>query len=162
MNAAETNSSGDSTDFAVRPLRVEDAQALSSLLLAQPPEYTRFFYAFSFAADQIAKMLAERRKDVYMGLLCQDELAGFFMLRGWDEGYEVPTLGTFVAEKYRGYGFMQLTVELTKVICKLRGTSRVMYKSHPDNAPAKKAAVMGFTQAGVDPATGNLIYHLDL
>ncbi len=162
MNAAETNSSGNSTDFAVRPLRVEDAQALSSLLLAQPPEYTRFFYAFSFAADHIAKMLAERRKDVYMGLLCQDELAGFFMLRGWDEGYEVPTLGTFVAEKYRGYGFMQLTVELTKVICKLRGTSRVMYKSHPDNAPAKKAAVMGFTQAGVDPATGNLIYHLDL
>ncbi|MBA3240173.1 MAG: GNAT family N-acetyltransferase [Acidobacteria bacterium] len=162
MHTPDTNRSTDQTDFTVRPLRVEDAQALSTLLLAQPPEYTRFFHAFSFAADQIAKMLAERGQDIYMGLLWQDELAGFFMLRGWNEGYDVPTLGTFVAEKYRGYGFMQLTVELTKVICKLRGTSRVMYKSHPDNAPAKKAAVMGFTQAGVDPATGNLIYHLDL
>ena len=149
-------------NLTVRPLQIEDAQVLSSLLMAQPPEYTRFFYAFSFAADHIAKMLAERGKDVYMGLLWQDELVCFFMLRGWNEGYEVPTLGTFVAEPYRGYGFMQLTVELTKVICKLRGVSRVMYKSHPDNAPAKKAAAMGFTQAGVDSKTGNLIYKLDL
>ena len=162
MQTPDTNRSTDQTDFTVRPLRVEDAQALSSMLLAQSPEYTRYFNAFSFAADHIAKMLAERGQDIYMGLLWQDELAGMFMLRGWNEGYDVPALGTFIAEKYRGYGLMHLTVETMKVIGRLRGASRVIYKSHPDNAPAKKAAAMGFKLAGVDPTTGYLLYHFDL
>lgn len=148
--------------LTIRPLRVEDAKALSAMLLAQPSDYTRFFHAFSFAESDIAKMLAECEKDVYMGMMWGDDVAGFFMLRGWNEGYETPTLGTFVTEKYRGCGFMPLTVELTKIICRMRGVSRVMYKSHPDNAPAKKAVAMGFRHAGVDANTGYLIYHLDL
>ncbi|MDT5270952.1 MAG: hypothetical protein QOH49_3138 [Acidobacteriota bacterium] len=162
MQETEANGSTEPTDFVIRPLKVEDAAAVSSLLRVQPPEYTRFFFAFSFDADDIARMLAGRGRDVYMGFLLRDELAGFFMLRGWNEGYEVPALGAVIAEKYRGRGLMQLTVEVTKVICRLRGASRVMYKSHPDNAPAKKAAAMGFTQGGADPATGNLIFYLDV
>lgn len=162
MDATDITSAAGRADLVIRPLRAEDARAVSEMLRAQPPEYARFFYAFSFEAGDIARMLAARGRDVYMGLLWRDELAGLFMLRGWEEGYEVPALGAFVAEKYRGRGLMQLTVELTKVICRLRGASRVMYKSHPDNAPAKKAAAMGFTQGGVDPATGNLIFYLDI
>lgn len=157
-----SDNTADPADFIVRPLGIEDARALSEMLSAQRPEYTRFFFAFGFDADEIARVLAGRGRDVYMGLLLRGELAGFFMLRGWDEGYEVPALGTFISEQYRGRGLMQLTVELTKVICRLRGASRVMYKSHPDNAPAKKAAAMGFTQGGVDPATGNLVFYLDV
>ncbi len=162
MDATDTTGAADRADLSVRPLRAEDARAVSEMLRAQRPEYARFFHAFSFDADDIARMLAGRGRDVYMGLLWRDELAGFFMLRGWDEGYEVPALGAFVAEKYRGLGLMNLTVELAKVICRLRGASRVMYKSHPDNAPARKAAAMGFTQGGVDPATGNLVFYLDV
>lgn len=162
MDATESTSATDRTDLVIRPLRVEDARALSELLRAGRPEYARFFYAFSFDADDVARMLAGCGEDVYMGLLWGGELAGFFMLRGWDEGYEVPSLGAFIAEKYRGRGLMQLTVELTKVICRLRGAARVMYKSHPDNAPAKKAAAMGFKQGGVDSATGNLVFYLDV
>lgn len=164
MRTHETKMRGSTepSDLIIRPLTVEDAAAVSGLLRAQSPEYARFFYAFSFDADDIARMLAGRGADVYMGLLRGDELAGFFMLRGWNEGYEVPALGTFIAEKHRGLGLMRLTVELTKVICKMRGVSRVMYKSHPDNAPAKKAAAMGFTQGGVDAATGNLVFYLDI
>ena len=154
--------SNDPADFIIRPLGVEDARALSEMLRAQRPEYARFFFAFGFEVDEIARLLAGSGRDVYMGLLLGGELAGFFMLRGWNEGYEVPALGAFVAEKYRGRGLMRLTVEVTKVICRLRGASRVMYKSHPDNAPTKKAAAMGFTQGGVDPATGNLIFYLDV
>lgn len=162
MDSTNTDSKADQTGLVVRPLCPEDARALSEMLRAQPAEYARFFYAFSFDEGDIARMLAARRRDVYMGLLWGGELAGFFMLRGWDEGYEVPSLGTFVAEGYRGRGLMPLTVELTRVICRLRGTTRVMYKSHPGNAPARKAAAMGFRQGGVDPATGNLIFYLDV
>ena len=149
-------------ELTVRPLLVEDAGAVSEMLRAQSPEYVRFFYAFSFDEGDIARMLAGRVKDVYMGLLWDGELAGFFMLRGWDEGYEVPAIGTFVAEKYRGRGLFRLTVELTRVICKLRGVPRVMSKAHPDNSPSRKAVAMGFEQAGVDPATGNLIFYLEV
>jgi RimJ/RimL family protein N-acetyltransferase len=161
-STTDATASSDPMDFTVRPLGVEDAPALSSLLRSQRPEYARFFTAFAFDADEIARMLAGRGRDVYMGLLIAGELAACFMIRGWNEGYDVPAFGSFVAEKYRGRGLMQLTVEMMKVISRLRGAKRVMYKSHPDNAPAQKAAAMGFIQDGVDPVTGNLIFYFDV
>ena len=49
---------------------------MSRLLRAQPPEYVRFFYAFGFDEDEIARVLAARRKDVYSGMFWRGELAG--------------------------------------------------------------------------------------
>lgn len=149
-------------DLTVRPLLVEDAHALSSLLLAQPPEYARFFYAFGFAEEEIAKIITERGEDVYSGIFWQGQLVGMFMLRGWEAGYEVPAIGVFIGETYSGRGYWRLAVELSKVICKMRGASRLMAKAHPDNISVKSVEKLGFVRTGVDSDTGNLIYHLDL
>lgn len=99
---------------------------------------------------------------MYWGLYGGERMIGFFMLRGWDAGYEVPSLGALYDEEYRGFGLMALTVELAKVICLLRGAKQVMYKAHPDNIPSRSALRLGFTEAGVDPVTQHLIYRLDL
>lgn len=147
--------------FTVRPLAEQDAAIVSAFIRSQSPEYGRFFYAFDSDEKRIAGMLSAARKDVYAGVFWEQELVSFFMLRGWDEGYELPSLGVFVGENHRGKRLMPLMVESAKVICKLSGISKLIAKSHPDNAGLKNLLQLGFRQVGVEEATGNTLWHLD-
>lgn len=135
---------------------------MSEMLRAQPPEYARFFYAFSFDADDIAGIIARRGRDVYSGMFWQDALAAFFMLRGWDAGYEVPSFGVVVDVKHRGRAFMRISLDVAKLICRLSGAPRLMAKIHPENVSPRGARRLGFVQTGVEAETGNVIYHMDL
>jgi RimJ/RimL family protein N-acetyltransferase len=158
----DTDGQADLNDFTIRPLGVEDAAAVSALLHAQPPEYVRFFYAFGFAEEEIARVLGGRKRDVYSGMFWRGELAGFFILRGWDAGYEVPSFGVLVDVKHRGRAFMRIALDVSKLICRLAGTPRLMAKIHPDNVSPRGARRLGLMQTGFEAETGNVIYHLDL
>lgn len=133
------------------------------MLRSQSPEYARFFYPFSFDEGRINEMLAKCEQDVYLGLYREGRMVGFFMLRGWDEGYEVPAFGILIDENYRGFGLEMLALETAKVICRLRGATRMMLKMHPDNFTARGVArKIGFHRSGVEEKTGNVIYHMEL
>lgn len=154
--------SAGGTNLTIRPLGVDDAMTVSAMLRAQPPQYARFFYAFGFSEEQISEVLVNKIKDVYSGVFWRDELVGIFMLRGWDAGYEVPSFGVFVAEKYRGATFMRIALDIAKLICRLEGARRLMATIHPDNVSPRGAARLGFKQTGTNAETGNIIYHMDL
>ncbi len=147
----------------ILPLKAENAEELSAMLLAQTSEYARFFYPFGFELAAISEVLANQGQDVYMGVFWQGRVVGFFMLRGWNEGYEVPSFGIVIDEKYRGYGLEMLSLDSAKAICRLRGVERMMLKMHPENFSAKGVArKIGFVQSGVEPESGNVIYHMDI
>ena len=147
----------------IRPLRPDDSAALSKWLEAQPPSYARFFRPFGYDEASIADALARRGQDIYTGLFWDEQIVGFFMLRGWNEGYEVPSFGILIDERYRGYGLEMAALDTAKVICRLRNVTRLMIKMHPDNISAKGVArKTGFVQTGVEAASGNLIYHYEL
>lgn len=149
--------------LAVRSLQSADAPVLARMLAEQPAEYMRHFTPFAFDTATIGRLLAERVADVYAGLFCDGELAAFYMLRGWDEGYDVPAYGVTVSERFRGRGLGALTIELSKTICRLRGARRLMLKVHPDNAAARGLYERaGFRQTGVDERNGNLVMHYDV
>lgn len=158
----ESNTLACDTDFSVRPLTVADAGGVAAMLMAQRAEYARFFFAFEFNELQIAEILARRKRDVYSGLFWQGELVGLFMLRGWDEGYEVPSFGVFVAEKYRGGEFMKISLNIAKLICRLSGSRRLRATIHPDNISPRGAVKLGFVESGVTTEAGNIVYHMDL
>lgn len=148
--------------FAICPLTPHDAASIVGFLRAQTPEYLRFFYAFEADEAAIVKMLTESEKDVYSGVFWQEKLVGIFMLRGWDEGFEVPSFGVLIDEKYRGGAFMRLTLDAARLICRLAGVKKIMAKIHPDNVSPRGARRLGFHQTGVEEATGNIIYHMEL
>jgi hypothetical protein len=158
----ETDGSAETSDFIIRPLGVGDAAAVSELLHAQPPEYVRFFYAFGFDEEAVRRALAASRKDIYSGIFWRGELACFFMLRGWDAGYEVPSFGVLVDVKHRGRAFMRIALDVAKLICRLTGAPRLMAKIHPDNVSPRGARRLGLVQTGFEAETGNVIYHIDL
>jgi RimJ/RimL family protein N-acetyltransferase len=85
------------------------------------------------------------------------------MLRGWNEGYEVPAFGILIDAQCRGYGLEMAALDTAKVICRLRKVPRLMIKMHPENISARGVArKTGFTQTGVEVESGNLIYHYEL
>lgn len=149
--------------LTIRPLLPEDAPQLSAMLRTQPADYSRFFYPFSFDEAAIAGRLSACVRDVYMGVYHQADLVGLFMLRGWDEGYEVPAFGILIDGRYRGYGLEMMSLETAKIICKLRGAPRMMLKMHPDNFSSRGVArKIGFRPTGVEPKSGNIIYHCEI
>lgn len=148
--------------LSIRPLEVRDVAAVSAFMRAQPPEYRRFFYAFGAEESSIAEILAAYRKDVYSGVFWRANLVGVFMLRGWDDGCEIPSFGVLIDEKQRGGAFMHLTLDAAKLISRLAGAPRLMAKIHPDNVSLRGASRLGLRQTGVEEATGNIIYHLEL
>lgn len=149
--------------FSIRRLEIEDAPALASLLQSQRIEYARFFTPFDFGQESIARILARCKSDVFMGICWQDELAGFFMLRGWDDGYAVPAYGVFIDEKYSGYGLTILSLRAAKTIAKLCRASQMMLKVHPANVRAKRIFERGgFVFTKRDDESDNLIYHFTL
>jgi len=146
----------------VRPLTHADAPTLSSMLRAQPFDYMRYFIPFAFDELSISERLRAAQQDLYIGMFWGDALAGFFMLRGWDEGYAVPAYGVTIDHRYRNYGLGRLSLEMAKTICRLRGAERLMLKVHPENTAARQLYERaGFQKTGVDPRNENWIYHFD-
>lgn len=150
-------------DFVLRPLKAEDAIDVISLLQRQSADYTRFFTPFTFNTITLAELLRKQDRDVYMGLYRLGRLAGFFMLRGWNEGYEVPAFGILIDQHFRGSGLEMLSLETAKLICRLRGAPGMITKVHPNNMSAKGVVrKIGFALTGAEPRTGNLIYHFEI
>ena len=154
-------------NLILRELTAADATALSLWLKGQSHEYSHFFRPFAFDEQSIVEMLGKCRQDVYMGMYWQEasefRLIGFYMLRGWDAGYEVPAYGVLIDEKYRGLGLEMVSLEASKIVCRLRGATRMMLKMHPDNCSARGIArKSGFVKTGVEAQTGNFIYHLEI
>ena len=162
MRSTDMNGSAGATDLIIRPLCIEDAGTLSAMLLAQRAEYSRFFSAFDFNEDAIIDVLTRKIKDVYSGMFWRGELVGIFMLRGWDDGYDVPSFGVFVAETYRGGAFMKISLDVAKLICRLSGAERLMATIHPDNISPRGAVRLGFVDTGKKTEAGNIVYQMDL
>lgn len=148
--------------FVCRPLASGDASELTTLLISQPPEYMHYFSPFHFDEATLLAILAGSQQDVYMGFFWDGALIAFFMLRGWDEGYEIPAYGVVVDHRYRNRGLGRLTLEMSKTICKLRSVKRLMLKVHPENYSAKHLyESTGFVQVGVDLKSNHLVYHFN-
>ena len=148
--------------FTIRPLESADAAAISTFMRSQPPEYLRFFYAFGADETAITETLSALKQDIYAGVFWRDDLIGIYMLRGWDAGYEIPSFGVLIDDKYRGGTLMRLTLDTAKLICRLSGAKRLMAKIHPENMSERGARRLGFERTGIEETTGNNIYLMEL
>ena len=83
-------------NIEIKELQSEHASFLSALILNAPRDHTKYFTPFSFEDDAINKIIDEAVNDKYFGIFINDTLAGFYMLRGFDEGYEVPSYGVWI------------------------------------------------------------------
>jgi ribosomal protein S18 acetylase RimI-like enzyme len=75
--------------------------------------------------------------DLYYVLVAGRRVLAYGLLRGWDEGYDVPSLGVAVAPDMRGHGLGRLVMSLLHAAARLRGARRVRLRVDPQNAVAR-------------------------
>jgi len=148
------------SNFRITQLGAHDSAALSMMLRLNSTDYQRYFYPFSFEEQAINKMLVQAINDKYWGIWKENVLMGFFMLRGFDEGYKIPSYGVCIAEAHSGKGLLKLSLQFVLSWCRIYDIPKLMLKVHPENSIAKSVyEEIGFEYTGIDQHNHNLIYH---
>ena len=84
-------------NIVLRALRLQDSGNVSSLIRLSPPFITEYFHPFDFEQNAIEEVISKAKSDQFIGIALSDgrsnTLVGFYMLRGFDEGYEYPMYG---------------------------------------------------------------------
>jgi [ribosomal protein S18]-alanine N-acetyltransferase len=97
-----------------------------------------FFYPHPFTEDALESIIHTARRDLYY-LLCEgSSVAGYGMLRGWDEGYEIPSLGIAIHPAARNAGLGRTLMHFLHGAARRRGASKVRLKVRPQNTRALK------------------------
>jgi GNAT superfamily N-acetyltransferase len=147
----------------IRSLHSIHASDIYSLIANSDPNYYRYFTAFEANLEVIEGFLARARRDQYLGFFIRDVLVGFFMLRGLDEGYKVPSYGVFISENYQSFGLARLSLIYTFSFCKMNHIEKLMLKVHPLNVYALKIyREFGFVENQIDPSNNNLVFYKDI
>ena len=119
-------------------LSTKHDSVLAKKLSEESKEYLKYFIPFAdYSKNYIENILSKRKRDKYFGLFYNDELAGFYMLRGFDEGYDIPSYGVWISSEYQNKGLSTLTLYHAFSFCKLNKIKTLMLKVHPDNLVAK-------------------------
>jgi glycosyltransferase involved in cell wall biosynthesis/GNAT superfamily N-acetyltransferase len=92
--------------LVLRPLEKGDEKALTRFFVRnRGPAITATFDPFPLTAEAAREITCEPHRDRYYGAFLGDRVVGMAMLRGWDEGYEVPSFGVVVDADFHGRGF---------------------------------------------------------
>ncbi len=129
----------DGRSIEVRKLGPEWADALAEFFRA----LTERGDALQFHPHPLTALEAVRRchyqgRDLYYILVEGERVLGYGLLRGWDEGYETPSLGIAIHPSARGEGLGTVFMHFLHAAAKWRGAKRVRLKVYPENAAAVK------------------------
>jgi N-acetylneuraminate synthase/N,N'-diacetyllegionaminate synthase len=106
---------------------------------------------------ETAKRICENGGRDYCALVkCNGKTAGYTLLRGWEEGYDIPTVGIYILPEFRGKGLSACVLESLVLEARQRCASKMMAKVYRDNLPSLRA----FQRAGysVGREEGNIVY----
>lgn len=145
-------------DLHLTRLSPADASALSVLLTADDNDYKQYFIPFPTDIKSLEERLTSVREDRYWGIWFDGALAAFFMMRGFDEGYQRPSFGVYTARAYSGKGLSRFALDYCMSWCRMNNIAAVMLKVHPDNRYARQTyEKAGFIVIDTCPRTGHKI-----
>lgn len=95
-----------STEIRFQEIEPQHVEALARFLEENNvPAVVRTFNPFPMTAQTARGIVSEDRQDRFYGVFLRDErIVGLSMLRGWDEGYTVPSFGIIVDHRFHGVG----------------------------------------------------------
>lgn len=95
--------------------------------------------------------------DVYCLLVEEQRVVGYGLLRGWDEGFEIPSLGIAVHPQHRCEGLGNLLMGYLEFLAARRGATSVRLRVFRQNT----AAIALYSTRGyewmADPGDGDLL-----
>lgn len=95
-----------------------------------------FFHPHPLTAEEATVRSNYQGGDFYCVMLQDDDVVGYGMLRGWDEGYAIPSLGIAVDSTTRGRGYGRVLMNFLHETARRRGADKVRLKVDPRNSAA--------------------------
>jgi [ribosomal protein S18]-alanine N-acetyltransferase len=130
--------------------------SFEKLAEANVRELADFFAAvdaryFTNATEEAARAFLAEPEDVHiLGRLGGDVVA-FGMLRGWHEGYAVPSLGIAVRRDLEGRGVGRAMMDALERSARERGADAIRLRVHPDNVRARRLYLArGYVDKGME------------
>ena len=121
----------------------------------------KFFHPHPLTREEAPKRAAYGGLDFYCVLVLGADVVGYGMLRGWDEGYEVPSLGIVIDPSAQGKGYGRLLMEFLHAAARQHGAKRIRLKVYADNLKAVSLyRSLGYGFAGEE--SGQLVGYLEL
>jgi ribosomal protein S18 acetylase RimI-like enzyme len=94
------------------------------------------FHPHPFTAEAARERALYDGLDVYCAAIAGRRVLAYGMLRGWDAGFEVPSLGIAVRAEAQGTGLGRLVMAYLHTEARRRGAARIRLKVYPDNVKA--------------------------
>jgi ribosomal protein S18 acetylase RimI-like enzyme len=124
--------------IVIRQIAKGDGSILGDFLaaLTTDPETVKFFHPHPFSREFAAQLCdsAATRKDRYYVACFQGVVIAYMMLRGWDEGYSVPSFGVCAHPALRDVGLGQALMAHAVAECRAVGASKLRLTVFKDNA----------------------------
>jgi ribosomal protein S18 acetylase RimI-like enzyme len=96
----------------------------------------KFFHPHPLTAATAREIANYAGKDLYFALVEGYEILGYGMLRGWDEGYDVPSLGIVIHPDIQRQGMGRLLMNFLHVAALRRGAKKVRIRVYRNNLAA--------------------------
>ncbi len=121
----------------IREVTEEDAFSLAQFFEDNnTPEVTRQFSPFPLTAETASRIARDRRRDRYYIGLDRGKIVALAMLRGWDEGFEIPSFGICVDRRYRRRGIGRAMTQFSIAAARALGATSIRLSVYASNARA--------------------------
>ena len=126
--------------------------------LASDPA-SALFHPHPFTDGEADRICAYAGKDLYLAATVSGDVRAYGLLRGWDEGYSIPSLGIAVHPSARGTGLGAAFMKYLHAVAAARGATTIRLKVYAHNLRAKALYErLGYIAAG--ETDGQLLYTL--
>ena len=141
-----------------RLVRPADAAELAELFSSIDATH---FHPHPFTREEADRIAKHEGRDVYAILEAEGRFVAYGILRGWDAGFAVPSLGIAVRAECRRRGYGRQMMAWLAEEAERRGADRIRLRVHPDNASARRLyESLGYADAGEE--RGEVVMILDL
>lgn len=114
----------------LNPLNVGD---LEKFLTKNSSLRDNYFYPHPFSLDYIVFLIVKKTRDFYCVAKIGDSVVAYGLLRGWEENYEIPSLGVAVDRDFRHMGIGTFMCQYLHFVAKLRGCEKVRLRVNKKN-----------------------------
>ncbi len=138
--SASDEPGGDSlvtSSIDVEEVGPQHVQSLADLFERnRVPLVTDTFDPFELTSEQATRIALEPRRDMFFVARLRDALIAMSMLRGFDEGFVVPSFGIFVDHRHHGRGIGRELTAWTVEAARDRGCPAVRLSVYASNTTA--------------------------
>ena len=145
----------------IRILSPEWEHALAKFFSGLRGESAAYFHPHPLTDEAATQLAQYQGEDLYYLLVDNGLVLAYGMLRGWNDGYEIPSLGIAVSPACRGKGLGELLMNFLQSAARNKGAKKIRLKVHKENVAAcdlyKRLGYQLEERSGEEQLIGTLI-----